>query len=52
MPGYGDFFVITIKPKDNHILFRYFVVLAYSEVHILRVTAYPDCGFYVLFPQL
>jgi hypothetical protein len=52
MPGYGDFFVIAIEPKANHILIRYFVVLAYSKLHSLRVIAYPDCGFSVLFPQL
>jgi len=51
MPGYGDFFVIAIEPKVNHILIRYFVVLAYSKVHTLRVSAYLDCGFSVLFPQ-
>jgi hypothetical protein len=52
MHGYGDFFVIAIEPKANHILIHYFVVLAYSKVHTLRVIAYPDCGFSVLFPRL
>lgn len=40
MPGYGDLFVIAIEPKAKRILIRYFVVLAYTKVHILKRDAY------------